>query len=69
MEMGKISIFLSAEFSIFEHKTTNFLSAEFLFSERRILGGPFRAPLQFSSAKFAFLSAEFLFFSAEFAIF
>ncbi len=30
------------------------LSVEFPFSERRILGGLFRAPLQFLSANFAF---------------
>ncbi len=30
-----------------------FLSAEFPFSEHRILGGLFRTPLQFFSAKFA----------------
>ncbi len=58
-DIGDIFQFLGAEFPS--------LSAEFPFSGRRILGGLFKAPLQFLSAKFRLLSVEFRYFSVEFA--
>ncbi len=62
---GKIFHFLSADFHVLRMKFP-FLSAEFPSSECRILGGLFRAPLQFWVLNLHFLSTEFPFFSAQF---
>ncbi len=65
MALGNTFHFLSAEFP---HEFP-FLSTKFSFSERRILGGLFSAPLQFLGAKFPFSEHKISIFEGRMSIF
>ncbi len=66
--LRKFSIFWTQNFHFWAWNI-HFLTSEFLFSERRILGGLFKYHCSFWVQNWHFLSTEFLFLSADFLFF